>query len=274
MEKFKKFLTARNIVLAVCVVVFCISAGVLLHKFISEQNAQNKFESLSGTANTESSEVVGVVSGDEAEDTIFTYLGIEDPGKNLDWEELWKQNKDIYAWIYIPGTNVDYPILQHETDDSYYLNHNLDGTRGYPGCIYTEKMNAKDFTDYNTLIYGHNMKNGTMFNDLHKFNEYSFFKEHRYMFIYMPDQLLVYDIFGAYKFTNEHILYSYDCFSEEGFTEYMEMVYERYRYKGNFRDDVEVTGKDHIITLSTCIGNDSYSRFLVQGVLVEYEAEE
>ena len=58
----------------------------------------------------------------------------------------------MYAWIYVPGTNVDYPVLQHPTDDAYYLEHNMDGSKGLPGCIYTESVNTKDFTD-RTLFY-------------------------------------------------------------------------------------------------------------------------
>lgn len=269
----KKYMTARNIILAICILVFCISGGILLHKYVSEQSAQKKFESLSETVvkdqDTQQAENNTQV---KEEDTIFTYLGIEDPGKILDWEYLAEENEDIYAWIYIPGTKIDYPILQHETDNNYYLEYNLDGSKGYPGCIYTENYNTKDFSDHNTLIYGHNMKNGTMFHDLHSFKEEEFFEENRYLFIYTPDELLVYDIFAAYAFTDAHILYNYDCFTENGFSDYLEMVFRDYGSSGNFREGVEVTGKDYIVTLSTCIGNQPDKRYLLQAVLVEYES--
>ena len=69
----------------------------------------------------------------------------------VDFDKLQTEtNADIYAWIYIPDTNIDYPVLQHPTDDTRYLNYNIDGSKGYPGCIYTEKANAKDFSDFNT----------------------------------------------------------------------------------------------------------------------------
>ena len=138
----KDLLTKRNIILVICVIVFCVSGGVLLHKYIAEKNAQDKFESLIDV-NTEMTEI-------QEEENIFTYLGVNDPGKVIDWEALREENEDIYAWIYIPNTNIDYPILQHPTDDMYYLEHNLDGSSGLPGCIYTEKINAKNFTDQNT----------------------------------------------------------------------------------------------------------------------------
>lgn len=76
----------------------------------------------------------------------------------IDFASLKETNPDIYAWIEIPDTNVNYPIVQSADDDSYYLNHTIDGQEGYPGSIYTEKVNAKDFSDFNTVIYGHDMK--------------------------------------------------------------------------------------------------------------------
>ena len=81
----------------------------------------------------------------------------------IDFASLKETNPDIYAWIEIPDTNVNYPIVQSADDDSYYLNHTIDGQEGYPGSIYTEKVNAKDFSDFNTVIYGHDMKDGSMF---------------------------------------------------------------------------------------------------------------
>uniref|UniRef100_UPI004057025E class B sortase n=1 Tax=Agathobacter sp. TaxID=2021311 RepID=UPI004057025E len=258
-----------RIIYASCIAVFTVCLLAVVGKWSKESSAQQKFEELSHVeSETMEQETQGTES--ESEETIFTYLGIEDPKKQLDWEYLWEQNEDIYAWIYIPGTNVDYPILQHPTDDAYYLEYNLDGSKGYPGCIYTEGINSKDFSDYNTLIYGHNMKNGTMFADLHNFKDETFFKEHRYMFVYLPDEILVYDIFAAYKFTDAHIWYTYDCASAEGFGEYIDMVYGEYGNAGNFREDVTVTNEDRIITLSTCIGGQSDKRYLVQGVLAEY----
>ena len=71
-------------------------------------------------------------------------------------------NPDVYAWIAVPGTEIEYPILQHPSDNSYYFMHNSDGSYGYPGCIYTENLNSKDITDNNTVIYGHNVKNDSM----------------------------------------------------------------------------------------------------------------
>ncbi len=247
-----------KIILIICAIVFVIALGAMIVKWYTEKQAQDKFESLSGV----STEV-------ETEDgDIYSQLGVENPGKVLDWEKLWEENEDIYAWIYIPDTNIDYPVLQHESDNSYYLNYNLDGSKGYPGCIYTENINNKDFSDNNTVIYGHNMKNGTMFADIHEFKDESFFEEHRYVYIYMPDKTLIYDIFAVYEFSNAHILYSYDCFTADGYQTYLNMIFNDYNNAGNFRDGIEVTKDNRIITLSTCISGQDDKRLLLQAVCI------
>ena len=206
------------------------------------------------------------------EPDILEQLGVEIPEKTVDFEELQSgTNKDIYAWIYIPDTKIDYPMLQHPTDNTYYLNYNLDGSRGYPGCIYTEDYNAKDFSDPVTVVYGHNMKNGSMFAGLHKYSDEEYMKEHPYVFIYMEDKLYVYEIFAAYEYSNEHLLYNCDYTQKTQFEKYIKNM-ETVRDMGKvLREDVEVTAEDKILTLSTCISNKPNNRFLVQCVLLNGE---
>lgn len=263
----RKTQNRREVLLIMFIALFFIClgilAGLLRSKYIYEKDAQHQFEILTSEMEKESH------TSEQTDETIYESMGIENPGKVFDWEYLWEQNPDIYGWIYIPETQIDYPILQHASDDTYYLAYNLDGTKGYPGCIYTEQVNAKDFSDHNTLIYGHNMKNGTMFHDLHKFSERDFFDEQKYVFIYLPDEVLVYEIYAAYEFTDAHILYSYDCFTEEGFAAYLEMAADIYEENGNFREEIKVTAQDKVITLSTCVGGESDKRYLVQAVLYD-----
>lgn len=255
----------NDIMVVICIAIFLVCIGVMASlfqdKFMTEKKAQDKFESLLTDAETN---LEAETQEGEPED-IYTVLGIEKPEKVLDWEYLWEQNPDIYAWIYIPNTKIDYPILQSAYDDSYYLDYNLDGTKGRPGCIYTEKINAKDFSDYNTLIYGHNMRNGTMFHSLHEFSDKEFFDQEKYVFIYTPEKVLIYEIYAAYEFTDAHILYTYDCSTEEGFSSYLEQA-NTYAVNGNVREGIEVTPQDTIITLSTCTSTGSQKRFLVQAV--------
>ena len=186
----------------------------------------------------------------------------------IDFKAYWEIDKNVYAYIEIPDTRISYPVLQSDDEqpEDYYLDHNLDGSTGYPGCIYTQRLNSKDFDDYNTILYGHNMKNGEGFRDLHKFSEKDFFDNNKYVYIYTPDELLIYEIFAAYEFSDDHILYAYDFSDEKGYQEYIDML-KNYR-SGYFRDVDKLTTNDRIITLSTCTSAET-RRYLVQAKLVD-----
>ena len=186
----------------------------------------------------------------------------------VNFSELKAVNDEIYAWINIPGTNIDYPILQSRDELSYYLTHNVDKQKSVYGAIYTQMIyNNTDFNDYNTLIYGHNMKNGTMFGSLKKYRNKQFFNENRYINIYMPGRILKYEIFAAYVFDDRHIMMSFDFEDESDRQLYLDTVYAVRSLNSNFRDDITVGTDDKIITLSTCTSKDN-ERFLVQGVLI------
>lgn len=201
---------------------------------------------------------------------ILEEMGVPIPEKEVDFADLQENtNGDIYAWIHIPDTKIDYPVLQHPTDNSYYLNHNLDGSRGYPGCIYTEDYNKKDFTDSNTVLYGHNMKNGTMFAGLHKYGDSEYLEEHPYIYIYTEEGLLAYEIFAAYQSGDEHILYAHDGFEDRKvYGKYLEEILNMRSMGSVLKEGAEVTEDSRIITLSTCISGKPDNRFLVQGVLL------
>ncbi len=190
--------------------------------------------------------------------------------RTVDFTALQEEtNAHIYAWISIPGTRIDYPMLQHPSDNTHYLNHNLDGSRGYPGCIYTEKENAADFSDFNTVIYGHNMKNGSMFHDLHNYEDETFLPEHPYVYIYTPDRVLRYRIFASYRYDDRHLLYSFDYATEEGRSGYLKEIRGIRSMSAVLDDQVEVTAQDRMVTLSTCVSGRAENRYLVQAVLVD-----
>ena len=205
---------------------------------------------------------------------VLEEMDVPVPEKTVDFAELQENtNEDIYAWVYIPDTKIDYPVLQHPADNTYYLNYNLDGSKGYPGCIYTEDYNAKDFSDPVTVMYGHNMKNGSMFAGLHRYGDSQYMEEHPYVYVYTEDGLLVYEIFAAHEYSDAHILYGHDYMEPEEFEEYLEEI-RNVRDMGRvLREGVEVTEGDRILTMSTCIASKPNNRFLVQGVLLNGEEE-
>ncbi len=187
----------------------------------------------------------------------------------IDFKPLYEQNSDIYAWIKIPNTRIDYPVVQSAEDDSFYLNHNYDKEYTKYGAIYTEMQNSTDFSDPNTVVYGHNMRNGTMFRDLHKFREKDFFDENKYIYIYTPGHILTYEICAAYRYDNRHILNSFNFSDPSVFSEYIEFVKNPKSIILQKRE-VQMDTSSRLLTLSTCISNDNY-RYLVQGVLKKDE---
>ncbi len=193
---------------------------------------------------------------------------VENP---VDFTELQKINTDAYAWIKVPNTNIDYPIMQSfYEDDLFYLEHNIYKEYEFAGSIYTEKINNRDFLDPNTVIYGHDMLNGSMFQNLHKFSDNEFFNENEYFYIYTPARKLTYQVFSAYVYDNRHILNSFDFSDKEVFQGYIDEATNPRSVDANTRD-VEVTTDDKIVTLSTCVGYDKNLRYLVQGVLIKDE---
>lgn len=278
-------------VAVICIAVVCIRA-------VRQGRAEDTYRKLAEDTNSsgETGEGAGKIpdsqegpdtgpsmeSTQETEEPEEEYLrilrekGIPVPEKEIDFEDLQENvNGDIYAWLYIPDSAgdtteaIDFPVLQHPTDNSHYLNYNLDGSRGYPGCIYTENYNKKDFTDPMTVIYGHVMDTtGSMFAGLHRFRDAKYLEEHPYIYIYLPDRLYVYEIFAAYEYTDEHLLYGRDYENEAVFTSYLRKIEGIRDMNSVKKEGVELSADDRILTLSTCITGKPNNRYLVQGVLV------
>ena len=240
-------------ILAVLLILAGISCGVVafLH-FREEQNAGEEYEVLR-------EQVVDSVIPEEEE-------GVECP---IDFSALQEENPDIYAWIQIPGTCIDYPILCRQGDNGYYLTHTYTGKKKKEGAIFTEDLNSLDFSDPNTVIYGHNMKNGSMFRELHKYKDRTFFEENPDVIIYTPQKMLQYHIFAAYTSDDSHILKSNDFTDEDIFSNYLQKILDRKKnMSDNVSDDIELGSESKLITLSTCTSN-AEKRFLVQAVLKE-----
>ncbi|MBQ2286079.1 MAG: class B sortase [Clostridia bacterium] len=185
----------------------------------------------------------------------------------VDFVKLKKINPDIYAWINIPGTVIDYPIVRNADDNAYYLTHTVENKKSAYGAIYTEDYNDMDFADFNTVIYGHNMKNGTMFGSLKKYRNKSFFDENREINVYMPGRIMKYRIFAAHITDDRHILLSYDFKNESVRNEYISDIFSNKNMSSLFDQEIPLTADDRIITLSTCTGKTE-ERYLVQGVLI------
>ncbi|MDO4491746.1 MAG: class B sortase [Lachnospiraceae bacterium] len=202
----------------------------------------------------------------EVPDSVF--VDMENP---IDFNALEEINPDLYAWIQLDNTNINYPIAQREGDDGFYLHHDMYGDAVFAGCLYTEGCNSKDWTDPMTIVYGHNMRNQTMFYDLHKFNDPQFFEDNRYFYIYTKDCIRVYEIYAAFFYDDRRTLEYFDLDDREQFQSYIDDLkngtLDGYQ-GGTIRQETQVDADSRIVTLQTCVGSGGESRFLVQGVLV------
>ncbi len=178
----------------------------------------------------------------------------------IDFDALWKLNEDIVAWIYCPGTRINYPIVQGY-DNDYYLYRLLDGSWNVNGTIFMDYRNDSDFADNNTLIYGHRMKTGAMFAELINYNRQSFYDEHPRMYIYTPDQMYRLELFAACVVDSIGDIYSLNPTDD---------VIRSCIEKSTF--DAELswpTGR--IVTMSTCTYEYEDARYVVLGDLVPIE---
>ncbi len=202
----------------------------------------------------------------EVPDSVF--VDMENP---IDFAALKGINPELYAWLRIDDTQINYPIAQRPGDDGFYLHHDMYGDAVFAGCLYTESVNSTDWTDPLTIVYGHNMRNQTMFYDLHKFNDQAFFDSHPYFYIYTKDSVRVYEIYAAFTYDDRRTLEYFDLNNPEVFQQYIDGVksgtLDGY-HGGHTRADVPVDSNSRIVTLQTCVGSGGELRFLVQGVLV------
>lgn len=189
----------------------------------------------------------------------------------VNFKSLRSTNSDVIAWIEVEGTDIDYPVLYDTSDDFYYLTHTYRGTYTSSGSIFIQEYNSDDLTDFNTVLYGHNMADSSMFAQLHSFrNSASFFEENDTIIIYTPNRKLTYEIFAAYRTDNQNIMLRFSFDTAEEREAYIDHIYSHSEV-ARFDKDITITEEDRIITLSTCIGNDAY-RYVVQAVLVSEEA--
>lgn len=242
-------------VIAAAVAVLCVAIGI--YQYQKEKNAGAEYDKVREEAEKEPSVTP------EAE---------KDPVKiPIDFATLQKENSDVYAWIKIENTNIDYPILRKEGDNGYYLTHTMENKESPEGSIFTEDYNSTDFEDPNTVIYGHDMKNGSMFQNLLEYQDKEFFDKNREVIIYTPDAIRHYKIFAAYLYDDRHLMESFDFNIKSIYQAYLDSIFSMRNMNAQIDTTAEIGTDDKIITLSTCYGNQSDKRYLVQAVLVSIE---
>jgi len=181
---------------------------------------------------------------------------------NTDVAALKSINPEVLGWICIPGTVVDYPLLQTDNND-YYLEYSWDRSKNRSGAIFMEHRSSPDFSDFNTLIYGHNLLNGIMFAPLKNYEKQDFYEKHPEVYIVDETGVRRYEIFAAYTAGITWDTYRLVFTREAQRQRFLELSAENSVLKTQLSPSAE----DRILTLSTCtgLGNHSY-RWVVQAV--------
>jgi len=173
------------------------------------------------------------------------------------------QNPDVVAYIFIEGTNVNNVVVQGP-DNEYYLHRDMFGNRNVNGVLFMDFRNSPDFTDPNTIIYGHNMQNGTMFHNLRYYMNREFFEAHPYIKVVTDEMVFIYEIFTVFS---THINFNYIQVEFENDKEFGMLVEGMIR-RSVFDTGVTATQDDRILVLSTCTNVHRDTRIVVVGRLV------
>ncbi len=182
----------------------------------------------------------------------------------INFKALQAVNSDVIGWIYSPDTAINYPVVQGD-DNTYYLKHLADGTENRNGCPFLDVQNRPDFTDDNSIIYGHHMQNGTMFAGISWYEDQSYYDEHPVMYLMTPSAAYRIELFSGYITTMDSSAYMQNFGSIRKHTDWLKDVSGR----SDFRANLEISAYDRVITLSTCAYRFENARYVLHGKLVK-----
>jgi len=258
-KKKKKSDVLLTIALIAAIAVFCYAAFNLYHIYTEYKKGTDEYNQIEEMAVTERDADSAEVAGPSAQIK---------PPIEVDFDKLKSVNEDVVGWIYVDALpDISYPIVKGK-DNQTYLHQTYEKNYNFAGTIFVDYENSGDFSDCNTLVYGHNMKNGSMFGHLKKFREDDkLYKQDKYFWILTPERNYRYEIITAYTTGVNSDTYTLFKGPGEEFEKYLETIKG---YSEIQTDDTDLTIKDRIVTLSTCTGNES-TRFVVQGKRVDAE---
>ena len=256
---------SKKKVLGLCIIILCaagalFSGGMLWKKHMEAEKSRIAFEELAGHVSTnEMMNELGLTESREIDQKVkqIGMILTEQEKETLEWMraheiygEFYKKNPDFVGWIRIDGTNINYPVMQTPDDPDYYLKHSFEHEYSDYGVPYLDEACVLDESN-NYVIYGHHMKNGSMFYDLDGYTDPEFCKEHPIIQFDSLSGFGKYEVIAVFRFNTERDKFRYDQginMTEEEYGQYIEQVHERELYS---------TGKtaqygDQLLTLSTC----------------------
>ncbi len=196
--------------------------------------------------------------GNEIAKQIKDTVMIENEDKEeytIDFSKLKEQNNETVAWIKVNNTNIEYPVVKAKNND-FYLNHSFDKSRNLAGWIFADYRNKFDGTDKNIVIYGHNMKDNSMFGSLKWVINDDWYnnEDNKYITLITENETQVYEVFSVYQIEKEDYYIQTNFNTEKEFNTFAQVIKKRSKKEFN----VDVNKEDNILTLSTCANNNKY----------------
>lgn len=180
----------------------------------------------------------------------------------IDWKKLKAKNDDVVAWLYSAGSVINYPVVQGR-DNKYYLHRLINGEYNFKGTLFVDYRVEKPFKNFNTIIYGHRMKDGSMFKPLVRYDDAGYYKKHKLMRLATPDRNYDLIIFAMARIGIDSKLYKLDFHDDAERQEFIDGI----RKVSAIDTGVSVTKKDKIVMMSTCTEELDDKRIVVFGKL-------
>jgi len=266
----------RRMGLLILVPVFVISTLLLLKQWYYGSSGSSSYEEALKVASglPKNPEPAEAPEEDKMPQTLWIPAPVEgDPEMEamtrISLEALREENPQVTGWIRIPGTRIDYPLMQGE-DNDYYLNHTWNAQENPLGAIFLEYRNSPDLTDYNTIVYGHNMNDGSMFGNLRKYASEYHWKNNPYIYLATDAGVWRYEIFAAYRAKVDSATYGLSFHQETTRASFLIHALD----SSVIQTKVVPEANDRILTLSTCSGIGYSSRWVVQARLKMIQTEE
>lgn len=261
----------RRILMIVLAVIFLSSAGVVIYQLFQYREGDEAYAEAEELVQLpELPEPEEVPEPESSEEPAEVYVDpYADALRNMDFSALQEVNDDVLGWILIPWTKISYPVVQG-SDNSYYLNHTWRNTSSSVGAIFMDYRCSQDLNDFNTILYGHRMNNGSMFAGLKYYKQKSYYREHPVIYLTTDRGSFQYEIFSVYEGSPSGESYRLGLKNTASKQAFLDAAVEASLYDTG----VTPTVNDYILTLSTCTGNGHSKRLIVHAVRRGYAASD
>ena len=236
-KRYKKVIL--NIIIYMILIFVLIYSGIKIFKWYKDKTNNNKI-------------------AEQIKSTVIVEDKNEDENKEeytVDFNKLKEQNNETVAWIKVNNTNVEYPVVR-ATNNSFYLNHSFDKSKNSAGWIFADYKNKFDNTDKNIVIYGHNMRDDSMFGSLKNILNSNWYnnEENTNIALYTENEKYIYKVFSIYKIESEDYYIKTEFSNDNEFEKFIKTL--KKRSIKNF--NIDISKEDSILTLSTCANNNKY----------------